>query len=193
MRRLYRGVDEGYDIPRDEERVVRAARGDPLYGELMPSAVTRLIDWLDLGERDVFYDLGSGTGKVVLQAAMTVPLRRCVGVELSSTRCRIARAALRSARREGLIRSRRTVIRERDLLQESLADATVVYTCSTAFSLRTMRRLVRTLLDLDRDLRFVTLQEPEPRRRVEPDGELRLATNWSRRTAVHAYRIRARG
>ncbi len=188
VRRLYRGVD-GFLISQQEERQVRAARGSPLYGEITPMGVQRLLERLELGERDTFYDLGSGAGKVVLQTAMTVRLRRCVGIELARSRVRMARSMLRRARKEKLIVARRCVFQNRNLLDVDLSDATCVYTCSTAFSLRFMRMIARKLEALGRELVFVTLQELPPRRRFVEIAELRLDTTWTRRTPVHIYRL----
>jgi len=191
VRRLYRGVD-GFMISQQEERCVRASRGSPLYGELTPMSVQRLLERLDLGARDTFYDLGSGVGKVVLQTAMTVPLKRCVGIELARSRVRTARSMLRRARKERLIVARRCLFRDQDFLESDLSDATCVYTCSTAFSLRFMRMLVSKLERTKRPLVFVTLQELHPRRRFVQLDTLRLDATWTRRTPVHLYRIEPR-
>lgn len=188
IRKLYRGVD-GFDIPRTEEKAVFSSRGSPVYGEMMPAAIGHMIDYLELGERDVFYDLGSGSGKVVLQAAMSVPLRKSVGVELSATRVAQARAVLKEARRLGLVRARACVFRHQDLLEAKLDDATVIYTCSTAFSLRFMTLVARKVARLGRSLRFVTLQELEERRRFELVDVLRLDMSWKRRSAVYVYDV----
>jgi hypothetical protein len=187
-RRLYRGID-GFLIPKLEERCVRQSRGSPLYGEITPMSVQRLLARLDLTPRDAFYDLGSGIGKVVVQAAMTVPLKKCVGIELARSRVLIARSVLRKARKQGLIKARRCSFRNEDFLDSELGDATVVYSCSTAFSLGFMRMVMRKLEGIGRELTFVTLQEPEPRRRFDRLETLRLDTTWARRTEVHVYRV----
>lgn len=151
--------------------------------------VQRLLERLDLGDRDTFYDLGSGVGKVVLQTAMTVRLRRCVGIELARSRVRTARSMLRRARKEELIVARRCLFANQNFLETDLSDATCVYTCSTAFSLRFMSTLARKLERMERELVFVTLQELPPRRRFTQVAVLRLDTTWTRRTPVHIYRL----
>lgn len=191
IRQLYRDVD-GFDIPRVEEKAVYSSRGSPVYGEMMPAATGHMIDYLGLGERDVFYDLGSGSGKVVLHAAMSAPLRKSVGIELSLTRVNQARAVLKEARRRGLVRARACVFRHQDLLEADLGDATVIYTCSTAFSLRFMNLIARKVERLGRALRFVTLQELEERRRFELVDVLRLDMSWKRKSAVYVYRVEGR-
>ena len=51
-----------------EEEDFAASEGT--YGEILPSSLRRIVQEMDLiklGPDDVFYDLGSGTGKVVAQ------------------------------------------------------------------------------------------------------------------------------
>lgn len=40
-----------------------------------------MIDQIDITSDDIFIDLGSGVGQVVLQMAASKPLRACVGIE----------------------------------------------------------------------------------------------------------------
>lgn len=40
-----------------------------------------MIDQIDITAEDVFVDLGSGVGQVVLQMAAATPCRVCLGVE----------------------------------------------------------------------------------------------------------------
>jgi SAM-dependent methyltransferase len=188
IRQLYRDLD-GFEIPGPEERAIRSSKGSPIYGEMMPAATEHLLRFLDLGAGDVFYDLGAGSGKVVLQAAMTAPLRKAVGVELSATRVGLARSALKAARRRRLLRARACAFRQEDFLHTYLADATVIYTCSTAFSFRFMAMLAERVAGLRRQLRFVTLQELEDPRGFELIEVLRLDMSWKRRSEVHVYRV----
>lgn len=57
-------------------------------------AVERVLDRLALGPRDVFADIGSGKGRVVLAAARR-PLREAIGVEIDADLHRIATENLR--------------------------------------------------------------------------------------------------
>ncbi|WP_336209064.1 class I SAM-dependent methyltransferase [Nonomuraea sp. LPB2021202275-12-8] len=52
----------------------------------------------DVGERDVFVDLGAGKGRMALEAASSYPFRRVIGVELSPELTEVARANLASTR-----------------------------------------------------------------------------------------------
>lgn len=192
IRSIYADLDDGFEIGRTEESVVRASRGDPTYGELTPAGVDRLLRALSPGDSDVFYDLGAGVGKVVLQVAMSVPVARCVGVELSASRCRVARRALWRARKLDTILARRCTFKNADMLEWPVGDATIVYSCSTAFSLRFMRSIVRKLRAVKRTLRFATLQELiDVPRGVHHVRSVTVPTTWQKRCKAHIYRIGA--
>lgn len=72
-----------------------------VYGEVLPEGVQAVLDEIEaempLSHEDVFYDLGSGTGKVAIQAALVTPCRRVVGIELAATRHQHAIRALKEA------------------------------------------------------------------------------------------------
>ena len=193
VRRLYRSVD-GFHIPALDALTVTRSQGSPIYGELMPTATVRLLSALDLGHRDVFYDLGAGVGKVVLMAALTTPVARAVGVELSARRVELGGRVLAAARADRLAGAERAELIEDDILTCELADASVVYTCSTAFTPRFLARVVARLDAAPRLRSFVSLQPLEPDSlaagRWREVAVHRLDASWHRATKVHVYRRR---
>lgn len=64
------------------------------YGEITPLGMRTLGTTLSLAAEDVFADLGSGTGRLVLQAACEFGVCRSIGVEIVGSRHRLALAAL---------------------------------------------------------------------------------------------------
>ncbi|GBP29283.1 Histone-lysine N-methyltransferase, H3 lysine-79 specific [Eumeta japonica] len=52
-----------------------------VYGETSYELVCQMIDQIKISSEDVFVDLGSGVGQVVLQMAAATPCRVCFGVE----------------------------------------------------------------------------------------------------------------
>jgi SAM-dependent methyltransferase len=186
LRQVYRGLD-GFSISLADERRVAGSNGSPTYGELLPTATLRLLAQLELDRRDQFVDLGAGVGKVVLLAAMTTNVRAALGIELSTTRVAVAQQALARARRARVRGATRVRMLEADMLRCPLEDATVVYTCSTAFSSAFMRRLVRRLATLPKLRMLVSLQDLDPHRAFELREVMRLDASWTRRTQVHVY------
>lgn len=53
------------------------------YGEILYPAIEKLISLTPLTQNDVFVDLGSGIGKIVLQVFMNTQVREARGIELS--------------------------------------------------------------------------------------------------------------
>lgn len=189
LRGLYRGID-GFDVPDGAERVVVNRRSSPLYGEIMPTATFRLLEYLDLGKGDVLYDLGSGVGKLVVAAAMHRRLTRVVGLELVRPRHLMAEEALARARAAKVLRTRQVDLLQQDFMRADLSDATVVYSCSTAFPAELMRRLARKLSHLPRGTRFVSLQDLDDNPWWDLEEVVRLDMSWRRRRKVHLYRRR---
>lgn len=188
IRRLYNDR-WGYDVTLAEEARVQQSEGCSTYGEIMPTALDQLIDALELEPDDVFYDLGSGIGKVVLQVAMTCKLAQCVGIELVDNRHDIACEVLEQARTEGLLKTEDVRLRNSDMLRARLDGATVVYTCSTAFSDVFMARLTRRLSAQPAGLRVATLLDLEENPWFELEDVLRLDMSWRRRAKMHVYRL----
>lgn len=52
-----------------------------VYGETSFDLVCQMIDQIEITADDVFIDLGSGVGQVVLQMAGTLPIKQCIGIE----------------------------------------------------------------------------------------------------------------
>lgn len=188
LRRLYRD-EHGYELsPADEDRV-RATQSSPTYGEIMPAATDHLIEYLRLGPGDCFYDLGSGVGKVVLQVALSAPVHRAIGIELARSRHRIARRMLQRVRDQGRLRAREVGFRCSDFMRARLSDATVIYTCSTAFSTPFMSSLAVRLARLSVGTRWVTTQDLDECPWFRLEDRLRLDMSWRRSSKVHVYRL----
>lgn len=189
LRRLYRDVD-GFEIAPSQERRIARARSSPTYGEVMPAATVQLVDALALGRDDVFVDLGSGVGKVVVTAALRSAVGRAVGIELARDRHDRAREVVARGEGEGLLRPGAVELRNEDVMRTDLSDATVLYTCSTAFPYAFTERLARRVRKLGRPVRFVTLQVLDSDLSgFALDAILRLDMSWARKRKVHVYRV----
>lgn len=71
------------------------------YGEILYPSVTKIIDYIgDISSKDVFYDLGSGIGKVPLQFFLKTPVKKACGIEASETRNNVAEAVYQKIRQD---------------------------------------------------------------------------------------------
>ncbi len=95
---------------------------------LVPFVPTRrenldtIFEVLDLKEGDVFYDLGCGDGRVVIEAAKRYPIKRAVCVE---TRGDLLEEARRNAEKAGV--QDKVVFVQGDFFKVPISDATAVY------------------------------------------------------------------
>lgn len=90
------GADYRREERKDPNGIVRSCIG-PLgtagvYGEVYGSSIRDAMTscGINLNERDVFYDLGAGTGRVVAQIAYETACGQSIGVELGERRYQLS-------------------------------------------------------------------------------------------------------
>jgi SAM-dependent methyltransferase len=189
INRVYKDI-AGFEIPPSDAKQIRKSKGSPIYGEINVTALEKLLDFLNLKPEDSFYDLGSGVGKVVMQTALTTPVGRAFGVELSATRHLEAKLALARALSFDPSLKNRIKLLNCDLLTLDLSEASVVYTCSTAFSQSFMNTVTKRMATFTHPFRLVSLQELPHEKDFELIKVLRLDMSWLRSTPVHVYHRR---
>jgi len=89
----YKDISGASASDQDRQKVNESG-GHAGYGEILPFAVNRIFKMIDVQPKDVFLDLGSGTGKSVFQAALQFGLH-AYGYELSEFRHSAAMAVLK--------------------------------------------------------------------------------------------------
>jgi len=187
MNRIYRDIC-GFEIPKIEEAAIRKSKGSPIYGEITYASLTKLFNYLEISENDIVYDLGSGVGKVVIYTALCTKVGRAIGIELSESRHRDAVKALSEAQQINNKLLGRCEFINDDLTTVDLSRASVIYTCSTAFSLGFMKKVTARLSTLSHEFRLVTLQELPEAKPFKLIDKLRLDMSWVRQTPVYIYR-----
>jgi precorrin-6B methylase 2 len=109
--------------------------------------VNRMLEFAQLTDQDVLYDLGSGDGRIVVRAAKEFGVR-AVGVEVDPLRIAISRLRARVSGVGSLVR-----IVSGNVFETSLADATVVTIFLTQ---KSNQRLMPRLQALKGGTRVVT-------------------------------------
>jgi riboflavin synthase len=169
---------KGYQIPARERKLVDSTGGSATYGEALPEGVDALQALLELGPEDVLYDLGSGTGRVVLQLGLTSAAGRLVGVELSPTRHEHAQEAAAALRRRGVRTAPMDFLCE-DISSVDVSDGTYFYMCSTAYSASICRRVAERLSRAPRFRALVTSRALPAQPHLLKLGELPSAYSWN--------------
>ena len=161
LNHLYEGLPNGDEIPLGDQHAIDASGGHEAYGELTVRGMRELRSRLRPQHGDVFYDLGSGCGRSVVQAALEWPVARAVGVELAASRHSVGQDALARVSEDAL--RARIVLRRGDIIAcEGCEDATIVYVASLLFDDAFMSRLAARLSELPRLRAVATLTRFPP-------------------------------
>lgn len=107
-----------------------------VYGEVIASGVDKLIANYPFTTNDVFYDWGSGLGKIVLQVFMMTEVRAAKGIEIVPDLHRYAQSALEQMKIDlpGFFSAGRQLeFIEGSFLDVPVQDATIVLTGSPCF------------------------------------------------------------
>ncbi len=107
------------------------------YGEILYASVNKIIEHIQVDENDVFYDLGSGIGKVALHFFLKTPIKKAWGIEASAKRNHMAEKIYTQVQAEfpELFANNRSLGCEvGNFLEINIQDATIIYSCSTCFS-----------------------------------------------------------
>lgn len=186
---LYQNIS-GFCIENYEAEEIKKLGSSPTYGEITPEAVKSLIADLKLTEKDVFYDLGSGVGKMVVQFYLESPVKKSAGYELSPTRNNHALRVKNNLATMGLLEKGRSLdFIQKDLFEADLRDATIVYLPSTCFSDDFMKRLTEKLSYLKKGLRVLTLRTLPPHKSFMLRKTYSLPMTWAKQVSVYLYEL----
>lgn len=194
-----------------------------VYGEVLPEGIQTLLDYIDndmpLSPADVFVDLGSGTGKIVIQVALSTNFKKVVGIELSETRHQHAIKAVAEARKISRMKeesdtkaavlqcvpfakrttedvaSGRVQLIHGDIMKPTYNDATHLYAASTTWPdilLHTVAQLAVT--EIKHVKTFSTLR-PLPSSTLAEFPSISLwkavdvAVSWQDTAPIHIYKF----
>lgn len=196
-------------ISQEERETIAKTGGSPVYGEILFESVQYLLHELDMSADDVFYDLGSGLGRFVIQVYLSTPAQKSIGVEFSPSRYERATSVEAKAKKlqpvcykfenamrkqfgkEQIKKTRGKMFEfnQGDMLDTDLSDATVVFTCSTCFTDDFMRKLTDKLGALEDGVRLVTLRQLPQHDNIHLKKTYMLPMTWSPETPVYYYEI----
>ncbi len=133
-----------------------------VYGETDLTAFAALVGLIPLSADSVFYDLGSGTGKLVLFMAMLFPIKKSCGIELFSS---LHQAALLQKMRLSECQHYHANMEKVDYIQDSflntdLTDANIIYINASACIGETWLSLNQKLKNLPRCQTIITTTKP---------------------------------
>ncbi|MEX0940684.1 MAG: hypothetical protein WDZ41_04960 [Candidatus Babeliales bacterium] len=186
---LYNNIS-GFGIDNTESAMIEQKGGAPTYGEITYESAQQLLNDLKLTQKDIFYDLGSGVGKMTIQTYLTTPVKKSVGIELSPTRYKYAMAIKQQLSEQKYLDPNRTLdFKNQNIAEADLSDATVVYMCSTCYSEDLMQKIVNKLANMPKGLRIVTLKKLPKHKKFTLVNTFCLPMTWSSNTSVYLYQL----
>lgn len=195
LSQVYKDIS-GFGISAYDEKQIKDQGGASTYGEILPESVTQLIEILKIGPSTVFYDLGSGVGKVAMQIHLQTPAKKVVGVELSTERHKNAQVALDRLKQyfkknnvPSSLNSRRLIFAQGDAKKQDLSDATAVYLCSTCFSTELLQQIMEQIKKAKKGTKVVTLKQLPADPAFKKIKELSLPMTWSNSSNVYIYEL----
>lgn len=139
LEELYSNVD-GMDISRKGRDVLKNESSSLTYGELIFKEFASLLASTQPQPGEIFYDLGSGTGKAVLCAAFLYDWKGCYGIELLKPLYQSSIEIFEKFKQHPIIQQNFPSVSEKihfiqtDLIHTDISQADVVYAHATCFA-----------------------------------------------------------
>lgn len=182
----------GYSICNAEREMIEKGGGNPTYGEITFDAVEELIKEYKgyLTEKNTFFDLGAGTGKVCAQIALRTPAK-AIGIELSPTRYQAAENIKQELLNKKIVTDKNKLqFFEQNILDADLNNASVIFLCSTCFSEELMKKLSDKIALLPKPVIVITLKElSDANNKYQLIKTFILPMTWSNNTSVYVYKL----
>ena len=188
LNELYAGIN-GHNISKKDMEHVDESDGCSVYGEILYEGVEAMIRHADIDKYDVFYDLGSGVGKAVVQIALTTPVKKSVGIELSIERFEYAKKVENKTIKK-YFKSNIEFINS-DIADHDLKDATIVYMNSTCFGPILMEKILNSIKK-QKSVRLLISSTGIPCGILSPVYIKRynLAMSWNESIGVNFYYLK---
>lgn len=131
------------------------------YGEILYPSVNKLLSAISYNERDVFYDLGSGLGKLALQVFLQTNMQKIVGIEILPELHQQAELAKQKVKHDMpfLFNDRDCEFKLGSFFEIPLADATMVLIGSPCYTMQMFHQLA-SIIDLNNNIHTVISLRP---------------------------------
>ena len=185
----YEGTS-GWLAAMDENIWIAGKLESTVYGEITYEGMRLLAEKLALTRHDVFYDLGSGTGKLVSYLYLTTPIKKSIGIEMVGQRNSIALWVKEKLRLAGLLDQRRELtFIHNNMRLEDFKGATVIYMASLCFADELMAALNQKFAQLNPGLRIISLRPIPPHPQIVFIERTYLPMTWTYRSIIYHYEL----
>lgn len=170
-------------IPESSWKTGHTKLGVLTYGELTEKGVKQMIEAVGrpIMKDDVFLDIGSGAGKVVLHVAESTSVSKSIGVEMLKERYEVSeklRDVLYKTLDGEYVNDRVEFINAKVSLTNAIERATIIYTCNQGFSSKVMKDIVKRI----KPGTIFIYALPNKKLRHK---KIKLATTWCRKAQFY--------
>ena len=156
-----------------------------IYGEILESGISTILSKLILTPDDLFLDLGSGTGRVVLQVYLEKGVSSC-GIEFIEKRHKIAEKSLVDL--QAKVNQPLVLFIQGDFFTMDWSEATIIFMCNTCFTVEMKEKINKKILTCKK-LRYVIVSRGFD---IKPDWlsvqeKFMVPCTWSEETNVTIY------
>lgn len=162
------------------------------YGEILYPSMEKLLSKISLSEEDIFIDLGSGLGKLVLQVFLCTRVKEACGIEIIPTLHKQALLAAERVERElpaFYCNDRRLYFLQGSFLELPLERASIVLIGSPCFSPTMLDTLAQIISNIPRIHTVLTLRPLPLLEGFIFKEAVRVETSWDTALCYLYHRI----
>lgn len=137
-------------LARLDKGKVKVPDEDLIYGETPFITVKKMLEWAGINKNDIFYDLGSGTGKVVLFVNIYFGIN-AVGIEILPSMVRLSKIL------KDKLKLKEVRFINGNFLEVDLRESSIVYVAGTAFCDSTIKQITEKFQELKKGTKIITL------------------------------------
>lgn len=142
------------------------------YGEIIPESIRLLInDISPIDINDVFYDLGSGTGKVCLQILQETNVKKSCGIEYDKKRYDDSTKLINDT-------GKQLYFINNNFIDIDISDATIIFTDSIMFSNETLDIIEKKAYDCPNLKYLISMKQLKPKFLKLINSRLNIKVTW---------------
>lgn len=194
---LYRGINAD-SLSKNERKRLGLKEDAYIYGEIDFLSFILILDKIKPQPGEVFYDLGSGSGKAVFTAALCYDMSKACGIELLPGLCKLANMQINKARTllslidkkltETFLHQLSTIeFINSDFLNCDLSDGGIIFINATCLSYYTWEALVEKLKELRPGARIISTTKKIQNEQFEVLYQYQELMSWGM-NSVNIYR-----
>lgn len=181
----------GYDLSFNARKKLEYFDRGLTYGEIVPDAFYEMLSAVHPKKGEVFYDLGSGSGKAVFAAALFFPFSKTVGIEFLDDLYNASQDILDRFQRDIKPQYPDEIVSDiqfshGDFLNVDFSDADIVFAHATCFHDGQIRELLPQLEALKKGAKLLVVSKIVPSESYQLISSNEYSFSWGKAT-LHSY------